>query len=333
MSGTEVDSSRLDQRIAAALQIDGRASWTRIAEAIGESERTVSRRGTNLLDSGKVRIRAMPNPIRVRHAEGFVVKLSCSPGTTAIAVSALAQRPEVLYAYMLTGSADGAAELAISSDAVEALVTRDLGAIPGVVSTATYPVLSYFTTMHQWRPPLLRDDEISAMGAHEYLTAPNVADTHTPPLRREDKALVRALSRDGRASLDELVKESGLSVQTVRKRVDAMRRDGTLYIRAVFEPVLLGLELEVMLWVKIAYPELDRVGAIISASRSVRYAAVLAGDYQLVVNAVFPDRVAFYHYLRTAEWVGLAHSIEPTVVVSSLKRSGVLATDYHLDRW
>lgn len=46
----------LDRRIAAALQIDGRASWRRIASALGEPERKVARRGLRLLESGRVSV-------------------------------------------------------------------------------------------------------------------------------------------------------------------------------------------------------------------------------------------------------------------------------------
>ncbi|MBY6414664.1 Lrp/AsnC family transcriptional regulator [Rhodococcus sp. BP-252] len=322
MQSSGGSEGQIDRKIAAALQIDGRSPWTRIAAAIGESERTVSRRGSNLLESGQVRVRAFPNPARTRRAEGFVVKVACNPGTAAIATSALAQRSEVVYAYMLTGAADCAAELEIDRHSVETVITRDLASIPGISSVATYPVLNYFMTMHQWKPVILTEAEVDALNAGSYFTAPNDV-SYGGPLRREDRQIISALSNDGRASLEDLTRACGLSVQTVRKRVDLLRRDGTMYLRAVFEPDLLGLDVEVLLWVKVGYPDIDRVGDLISASRVVRYAAVVAGDYQLIVNAVFRNRAEFYRYLRDADWVRLVHSIEPTVVMSALKRSGV----------
>ena len=45
-----------NQKILEALHIDGRASWQRIAEAIGENERTVARRGSALIADGTVKI-------------------------------------------------------------------------------------------------------------------------------------------------------------------------------------------------------------------------------------------------------------------------------------
>jgi DNA-binding Lrp family transcriptional regulator len=44
----------LDRRIVGALQIDGRASWRRIAEVLGEPERTIARRGSALASGFRV---------------------------------------------------------------------------------------------------------------------------------------------------------------------------------------------------------------------------------------------------------------------------------------
>ncbi|WP_344986430.1 AsnC family transcriptional regulator [Streptomyces violaceus] len=68
----------LDRRIISALQIDGRASWHRIATALGEPERTVVRRGTRLLDSGLVRIGAM-----VVRGRSTVIGVRCAPARPA----------------------------------------------------------------------------------------------------------------------------------------------------------------------------------------------------------------------------------------------------------
>ncbi|MER7185249.1 Lrp/AsnC family transcriptional regulator, partial [Streptomyces hyaluromycini] len=64
----------LDLRVIAALQVNGRASWRSVAQALGEGERTVARRGTRLLESGLVRVVGLEN-----FAETVVVRLRCRP--------------------------------------------------------------------------------------------------------------------------------------------------------------------------------------------------------------------------------------------------------------
>jgi hypothetical protein len=81
----------------------------------------------------------------------------------------------------------------------------------------------------------------------------------------------------------------------------------------------------------VPFPELDRVEAEMLPSPSVRYAAVLAGDFQLVVDAVFPSRAALSSYLKESAWATRAQAIEPAVVVDALKRSGTMALSFGED--
>ncbi|AXJ10867.1 Lrp/AsnC family transcriptional regulator [Arthrobacter sp. PM3] len=322
-----VGPSPLDRRIIAALQVDGRASWAKIAATLGEPERTVARRGPELLRQGRVRIRALSNPRRFRHTEQFVLKATCTPGTAGIAASALARRPDTLYTFLLTGSADCAAEMSSPVSTFSDLLIRDIGSLPGVSSASTYPVLNYFRTMHQWDPGVLTPDEVAALGGDAYVQAPTDLG-QAPQLGKEDRQILRTLERDGRVSFEELSRVTGLSVQTAQRRVEKLRSEGSLYIRAVFEPALLGLPVEVLLWVKVPFPDLDHVGAELTHDPSVRYAAVLAGDFQLLIDAVFPSRAALYDYLKSAPWVKYTQSIEPAVVIDALKRSGTLALSF-----
>jgi hypothetical protein len=52
--------TELDRRIIVALQHDGRASWRAIAEMVGGTVATVTRRGQHLLSSGVARIAVLP---------------------------------------------------------------------------------------------------------------------------------------------------------------------------------------------------------------------------------------------------------------------------------
>ncbi|GAA4091447.1 Lrp/AsnC family transcriptional regulator [Nocardioides kongjuensis] len=312
----------LSQRIVAALQADGRASWTRIAAVLGESERTIHRRGTELLRSGQVRVRGLAHPGRVRNASQVVLKVSCTAGTTSIAGGALARRAETVFAYLTTGAVDCVAELSVHPSRFSDLVVQEIGAIPGVASYTASPVLGYFRAMHQWRPDLLTAEEYDALGGATYATDPG--EGSSVELDKPDQRILTELTADGRATYDDLARATGLSVQTVSRRVERLRLDGTLSIRAVFEPALIGLPVEVLLWLELSFSEIEEVGNQIITSPSVRYACALAGAHQLLVDAVFPSRDDLYRYLREAPWVAQVRAVEPTVVVKPLKRSGVL---------
>lgn len=82
----------LHRRIVGALQVDGRASWRKIAEVLGEPERTVTRYGTELLESRQVIISGM------KHEKQMVV-LSCDSiaSTALLAAKSIAKRPDVTF--------------------------------------------------------------------------------------------------------------------------------------------------------------------------------------------------------------------------------------------
>src|SRR5262245_28088342 len=124
----------LDRRIVSALQIDGRASWHRIAAALGEAERTVVRRGTRLLDSGLVRI----GTLTMRGRSPFVGVRS-APGYARVTATALARRPDCVFALVLTGTLDCVAELRGPRDRLAGLVMDELPGLPGVVETLSFP--------------------------------------------------------------------------------------------------------------------------------------------------------------------------------------------------
>ncbi|WP_314192926.1 Lrp/AsnC family transcriptional regulator [uncultured Arthrobacter sp.] len=58
----------LERQIVAALQLDPRCPWRKMAAVLGEPERTVARRGAQLLESGAVSIAAVRPPSIWHHS-------------------------------------------------------------------------------------------------------------------------------------------------------------------------------------------------------------------------------------------------------------------------
>ena len=85
-SGVELDD--LDRRIVAALQVDGRASWRRIAEVIDVPFSTVTRRGSALLASGAVRVVAIPASLQTA-----IMEVTTTPQRFDAVARALASPP------------------------------------------------------------------------------------------------------------------------------------------------------------------------------------------------------------------------------------------------
>jgi len=315
----------LDRRIISALQIDGRASWQRIATALDEAERTVVRRGTRLLDSGLVRVGAM-----ALHGRSTVVGVRCAPGQARMVASALARRPDCVFTHVLTGSPDCVAELLCPREELASLVLDELPGLPGMVETFTLPVLRHIRTIREWHSGLLTDDEIAALAGPSKAPAPSADGDVMPPgdmahdLSRSDRLLLNALAEDGRCTYEELGRVTGVSEATARRRLVALRREGRVRIRAVIEPALLGLPVEAMLRVRTAPARAEVVAAELAESVHVRYASFVTGEHQILVLVALPSESALYDFVTRAPWLRDVASLDTSLVLGSPKRGGML---------
>lgn len=308
----------LDRRIIGALQIDGRASWLRIARILGENERTVARRGARLLDSGAMRVTGVQ-----LKATGTILALACTPGHVRMCSRAISARPETVWAHMLAGSHDIVAEVSYSNAQETTFLLEELPAIAGVRSSATYPILRYLRTAHQWRPGLLTDSECeeleAAMPAGQRLRAGGV-DGASPT----DRLMHAALVEDGRRSYEELARLAGISEATARRRVEQMRQNGQLVVRAVVDPAMLGLPTKAMIWLRTSPRELEPLCAAIEANPRIRYASRITGPYQALVAADLASRADLDDFLSRASWTPHVQAVDVSLVVATGKRGGLL---------
>ncbi|MGC7099029.1 Lrp/AsnC family transcriptional regulator [Amycolatopsis lurida] len=315
-----VPFGELDRRIVGALHVDGRASWHRIAQVLGEQERTVTRRGTELLRSGLVRITGF-----VLRAEGVIVGLKCAPGQARLAGGVLARREDTLFTHVLTGSTDCVAEICCSRERLASLVMDELPATPGMVTSFTQPVLRYVRTAHEWHPGLITDEERAELEESAAIPLERRVGG-LQDLSRGDQLLLRALADDGRRTYEELGRLTGLSDVTARRHLDRLRREGRVLIRTVVSPRLVGLPVEAMLWVTARPADVGAVADGLRKSPFVRYASRLAGDHQFLVNVTLPSTAALDEFISDAAWARRAQSVETSFVLSTLKRSGLLST-------
>jgi DNA-binding Lrp family transcriptional regulator len=321
-TGPVTDS--LDRRIISALQIDGRASWHRIAAALGEPERTVVRRGTRLLESGLVRIGAMA--VRGRST---VVGVRCAPGRERLAATALARRPDCVFAHVLTGTPTCVAEVLCPRERLAGMVMDELPGLPGMEETFTLPVLRHVRTIREWHAGLLTTGEIAALrdGAPATPSAVDPLPPGEPPpeLARADRLLLHALAEDGRRTHDELARFAGVSEATARRRLSALRRAGRVRIRAVLEPAVLGLPVEAVLWVRTPPSRAEAVSTALAGSAHVRYASFVSGERQFLLLTAFPDESALHHFVTRSPWLRDVESVDVSLVLTTLKRGGLLA--------
>ena len=91
MDSSTIDD--LDRQIVHALALDGRASFSKIAEVLGVSDQTVARRYRRLRSTGLARVVGLRNPVRVEGVRWWL-RLQCAPGAAPSIAEALARRPD-----------------------------------------------------------------------------------------------------------------------------------------------------------------------------------------------------------------------------------------------
>ncbi|MBB2995596.1 Lrp/AsnC family transcriptional regulator [Paeniglutamicibacter cryotolerans] len=307
----------LERLIIAALQIDGRATWRKIATVLEEPERTVARHGAELLSSGVVTVAGMG----VRSST-TLLRLECSPGTSRVAAEALAQRPDTTYSYLMTGGADAVAELNLDPAAVSSVLTTEIPATVGLVRAVSYPVLRYFRTIRGWRSGLLTDAQSRAMDNEFTFDGTDLSSRE--PLSEQDERIIAVLVEDGRASLESIARRVRISETTAGRRVDWLLRNNRVTVRTLVEPAAMGLPVEAFLWIRSAPSRVEKVGQALALRREVRYAAAVAGDYQLVANVTVPDTAALYSFITDPAWADDAYGIDSTILLQARKRGGRL---------
>lgn len=311
----------LDRRIAGALQVDGRASWRRIAEVLDAPERTVARRGTHLLSTGVVTVVAV-SP----HGVPLLVRGRCRAGLGRPAGTALAGRPETSFCYLITGQGELVAEVFCDRNRLPTFLFDEMAAIPGLHDLTADTVTRYYRTIHEWQPGLLSPAETEAICSLPQPT-PQPRQPDGVPFSSDERAIVRALREDGRRTHEELARAAGISESTVRRRLEALRREEKVFIRAVVEPAVLGLPVEALLWIRCRPHDVDDIGRALLGSPYVRYAAAMTGEYQLLADVTLPDIAALHEFVGSSGWSRQADSVHTGVVLKALKRSSVLAPE------
>jgi DNA-binding Lrp family transcriptional regulator len=300
-------------RITEALQVNGRASWRRIAQVLDEPVRTVARRGAALLEDGTVQVVGL-----TALAPTHLLRVQCRPDKVQSVAHTLASWPQSVFVYVLAESAEVIAEVTAEFDALPALLGAQLD---GVLTHQLTPVLQYFRTVAEWRAGVLTPAEVAE------LELPDVPPEQTRiglQVDDVDRAIIDALVADGRTPFETIATLAGFSEATARRRIDQLIQRGVIRIRAVVGPALLGLPVEALLWIRCAPQHAEHVGTTVARSPLVRYAAMVMGEYPLVVDVTARNTAELRDFLINGPWESRVDSVHATLLVQTFKRGGVV---------
>ncbi|MEO7572258.1 MAG: Lrp/AsnC family transcriptional regulator [Acidimicrobiales bacterium] len=145
---TELDDT--DKAIIRALQLDGRAPYSKLGPAVGLSQAAVRQRVQRLVDRGVMQVVAVTDPATLGFAVQAMVAVSTTGDVRKVA-SALEALPEVEYVVITAGRFDLLVEV-VCTDTHHLLdvVNDRIRSIKGVSSTEVFTYMSLVKQTYSW---------------------------------------------------------------------------------------------------------------------------------------------------------------------------------------
>ncbi|MFE9921525.1 Lrp/AsnC family transcriptional regulator [Streptomyces sp. NPDC005774] len=322
MTPSPLDS--LDLKLLQALELDGRASFSRIAQVLGVSDQTVARRFRRLRTTMNLRVTGMTDDSRLGR-DGWIVRLGCSRNTASQLAGTIAGRPDTHYVDLAAGGTEVVCAISPrSSQERDDLLLERLQRIPHVTSVGAHCILrSYYGNSLRW----LR--KISALGPEEEaaLRTPAPGPSMSPVvLDTTDQVMLETLHRDGRVPLTELQSATGLSETAVKKRLGRLRGTGVLHLAVEYDHEPLGQGIEALIWLTVAPHALAEAGAGVAGHSAVRFAAAVTGRTNLVISALCRSTEELYTFL--SEGIGALPGVHTAETVLTLRRVKTLTAEH-----
>ncbi|MFI6350843.1 Lrp/AsnC family transcriptional regulator [Streptomyces sp. NPDC050560] len=314
-----------DLALAHALQINGRASFREIGDALGVSDQTAARRLARLRSTGKIRVLGLTNPMRLGDS-AWVMRIRCTPDAAAALGEAIARRTDTTWVNLGSGGTELTCSVRTRGPALEeSVLLQQLPRTPQVVNVSAHCLLHVFFG-HNLSNITKRGPLTARQVAALTETAPPETTTDVAAavaLDDKDRHLLDLLARDGRAAPAELAAATGLSASTVRRRIAELVSCGVLYFDLEFHPDVLQRNFRTALWLEIDPARLAEAGAALASHPEVAFAAAVTGTANLHASIDVPSGALFYRYLTesVAALPGLRHTAT-TPIHRTLKGPG-----------
>ncbi|MFD4628797.1 Lrp/AsnC family transcriptional regulator [Streptomyces sp. NPDC058284] len=286
---------QLDLQLLHALEVDGRASFSRIAAVLGVSDQTVARRYRRLRAEAGLRVIAVRDTQRLGRDE-WMLRLRCTPDGAEAIAAALARRPDTAWVHLMSAGTEVACVTLprTPGDHDDLVFGKLLRSRKLIEITAHQLIHRFYGGRTGWigkhRP--LGDEQVAALRPLLPPAAPGPARI-TP----EDEPLAAALKEDGRATYPELRRLTGRSESSVKRRIAALLGSGGLYLDTEYDTARVGFTTAAMLWITVDPGALDAVGRAMAGHPEIAHASAITGPANLMASAVTRDTAELYAYL------------------------------------
>jgi DNA-binding Lrp family transcriptional regulator len=212
----------LDRRIIAAIQLNGRAPWSAIARWAGTSESTAQRRFNSLRERRLLHVVGTIELDRTGSGSSMLVRAQARPGKGLELAELLAERPEVRFLALVTGTADLIVDfVARDNEELLRLLYTDLPGAHLITSTEHVAVIRNFISAALWDTGLLPPEAVADLRPARTLPYERAGWGQTPtPLTALESAVVDELAKDGRMPVSTLARTLGRGESSVARALE-----------------------------------------------------------------------------------------------------------------
>jgi Lrp/AsnC family transcriptional regulator for asnA, asnC and gidA len=133
---------------------------------------------------------------------------------------------------------------------------------------------------------------------------------------KTDIAIIRRLQQDGRTPYAKIASGLGLAASTVQQRANRLINSGILKIRAVTDPMVLGVPLIATIGLKIEGQYLRAAAKKISDFEEIGWVAICTGPYDLLAELACMSND---HLLTMIESLSIIEGVRSTETLLYLK--------------
>ncbi|TGD84546.1 Lrp/AsnC family transcriptional regulator [Mycolicibacterium sp. CH28] len=317
--------SRLNGEILHALQLSPRVPFRRVGEVIGVPEQTVARRYRKMRRDGALRVVGLVNP-RVYGESQWILRVHTKPDDLPRVADALARRPEVTHANVLSGWTElmcvVRAPLNASGDGLLHRLPRTSSVLAVDVELVLHVFGDPADAVWTGYGPALDAHQVAALQA----ARPAAVGDPVPP-RDDDRLLLDALAEDGRVAHTQLAELTGWSPARVTRRITALESSATLTYDVDVLPEKLGFPVHAVVLLKAAPRHVQRVGQQLVGHAEIASVVAISGHNNLMAVVIVPDVDQLYRYVT--EQLGAVDHIESydvRVRTTRLKQAGSLVS-------
>jgi Lrp/AsnC family transcriptional regulator for asnA, asnC and gidA len=144
--------------------------------------------------------------------------------------------------------------------------------------------------------------------------------TKSPKINEIDVSIIKELGTDARQSYLSVGEKIGASEGTIRNRVKKLLKEEIIRLKAVLNPVNVGLNFSCVVGLEIAVEKLDEAGAKLAENPNVYFLVGCTGAFDLIAILLFRSTSEYDHFVK--EYIAKLPGIKRTqtfVIMSQLK--------------